>query len=224
MKKLCIILLLLGVTARPQNKGTEPPDYNSIEKNVKNKKSPLYFDRLFERYKRADSTLTLNEKRHLYYGYSFSSNYKPYSVSKAEEKLNRLLQKDNADRKDLELILKYSAQVLESYPFRLRMKEYRIFCLKELQRYKEASDEMKQSAMIIDAITSSGDGITQQSSFYVINNINEYEMLGVLGFEFGGRQELIDFKYDYLSLKDNSYNLKGLYFDISRSLQSFKFN
>lgn len=223
MKKLCLLLLLLSFfKANSQMEDILKPDYNRIEKNSRDKSSPYHYGKLFERYMRADSTMTLEEKRHLYYGYSFQDGYSLNGEPEARKKLSELLQKNNADREDLESVLKYTSEILLDYPFSLRMKEYRIYCFKQLERFNDANRETLQMAMIIDAILSTGDGTTKERCFYVINTINEYELLHILGFEYGGRQHLIDNRYNYLTLHGNSYNLDGLYFEVSRSPEKLK--
>ncbi|AXG75078.1 DUF4919 domain-containing protein [Flavobacterium arcticum] len=225
MKKYTIALLLFTFCTciYAQTQEFFPPDYSKIEKNVKDKKSTLYFDTLFNRYTQADSTMTLEEKRHLYYGYSFQDEYSPYGRAEEENKLRELLQKENADKKDLEKIIEYTDAILKQYPFSIRMKEYRIYSFRELGKIAEVEKENIQAEIIIDAILSSGDGTKKETCFYVINTSNEYELLNLLGFDFGGKQSLIDGGYDYLTLAKNSYQLEGFYFDVSRCLESLKF-
>lgn len=213
--------LLFTAGAFCQTEEFSKPDFKLIEKNVSDKKSPLYYNTLFERYKKADSTMTIEEKRHLYYGYSFQKDYSPYSISDSQEDLNRVLQKQEADKKTFEKLIKVSDKVLKDFPFSIRIKEYRIYAFKQLGKYKEARAEETQASIIIDAILSTGDGITQENSFYVINTTNEYEILDILGFRFGGEQQLIEHKYDYLTLAENSYQYKGFYFDVTRLFESF---
>lgn len=218
-----LLLFLFCIFSYAQTQDFTPPDYTVIEKNVKNKKSALYFDTLFERYARADSTMTLEEKRHLYYGYSFQKEYAPYSRAEEESKLHELLQKENADKKDLEKIIEYTDAILKQYPFSLRMKEYRIYSFRVLEKPEEIEKETIQANIIIDAMLSTGDGTSEETCFYVINTINEYEILNLLGFDFGGSQSLVEGRYDYLTLAENPYQLEGFYFDVSRCLQSLKF-
>lgn len=217
-----VLFLLFSITAFCQAEEFIKPDYKEIEKNSGDKKSPLYFDTLFERYKKADSTMTLEEKRHLYYGYSFQKDYSPYSVSDAQEDLNEILRSEKTDKKTLEKLIKITNKVLDDYPFSIRIKEFRIYAFKQLERHKEANAEETQAGMIIDAILSTGDGSTQENCFYVINTSNEYEILDILGFRFGGEQKLIQHRYDYLTLAENSYNIEGFYFDVTRLFESFK--
>lgn len=216
------LFLLFSITAFCQAEEFSKPDYKQIEKNTGDKKSPLYFNTLFERYKKADSTMTIEEKRHLYYGYSFQKEYSPYSISDAQEELNEILRSEKADNKTLEKLIKVSGKVLEDFPFSIRIKEYRIYAFNQLGKLKESRTEEIQAGMIIDAILSTGDGATQENCFYVINTSNEYEILDILGFRFGGEQQLIEHKYDYLTLAENSYDIKGFYFDVTRLFESFK--
>lgn len=79
---------------------------------------------------------------------------------------------------------------------------------------------------IIDAILKSGDGKTEDTPLYVIEVSHEYDILNIIGLEYGGEQSLVKNGMDYLKLKDNKMNLKGLYFDASPSFnfleKSFK--
>lgn len=221
MKIIYMILFsLLCITSNSQTNDFVKPNYGLIEKNISDKNSPYYFKKLFTRYAKADTTMTLEEKRHLYYGYSFQEEYSPYERPEAHKNLNEILVKEELDKADYEKILLHSASILKQYPFSIRMKEYRIFSYKELGMHKEAEDETVQATIILDAMLSTGDGTTKDSSFYVINTLNEYEIINILGFEFGGEQHLVDQQYDYLTLNENSYNIKGLYFEVSRSLST----
>lgn len=218
-----LIILFVSSSLFAQTYDLAKPDFVLIEKNVKDSNSPYYFKKLYDRYIKADTTMTIEEKRHLYFGYSFQEEYSPYERSEANKDLNEILRKQELTDSDYEKILMHSAEILETYPFSIRMKEYRIFSFNELERFEEAQKETIQATMILDAILSTGDGTSIEKSFYVINTMNEYELLNILGFEFGGRQELVENQYDYLTLNENSYNLKGLYFDVSRCLDSIKF-
>ncbi len=218
-----LTIMFFTLTLHPQQHNFVKPDYVLIEKNVKNADSPYYFKTLFDRYTKADTTMTMEEKRHLYYGYSFQDEYAPYERSDATKELNEILMKDELNDDDYKKILVHSDKILEVYPFSIRMKEYRIFSFNELGKYKEAEHETVQITIILEAILSTGDGTSMDNSIYVINTMNEYELLSILGFEFGGTQQLIENQYDYLTLSENSYNLKGLYFEVSRCLNSLKF-
>lgn len=223
MKRLLLLLpLLYGSVAMAQAEGFAKPDFETIEKNIKDEKSPYNYQKLYARYQDADSTMTIEEKRHLYYGYSFTPGYAPYVSSGILAQLREILNKEDPSPADMKKIILYCGVALEQYPFSLRLKEYRIYCMKELGMIAEATHEKAQAAMIVDAILSTGDGITKDTPFYVVNTVNEYEVVHLLGFDYGGDQALMDHKFDYLSLSKNSYELPGLYFDVSRCLSTLQ--
>ena len=223
MKHILTLLFLTLFTGTPaQSQDFKKPDFALIEKNSTDKKSPLHYDKLFDRFNSADSTMTIEERRHLYYGYSFQDEYSPYGSSDAQGELNEILEKGGIDKQTLEKLLKATQKVLDDNPFSIRLREYRIFAFKELGRLKESSDEELRASIIIDAILSTGDGTTPETCFYVINTGNEYEIIDILGFEFGGSQKLTQDVQDYLTLAENSYNIKGLYFDVTRLFSSFE--
>ena len=68
MKKLILVFFFfLTSLSYSQDWNFEKPNYNKIEKNIKIKNSNLFYESLLDRFQNADSTMTLEEKRHLYY-------------------------------------------------------------------------------------------------------------------------------------------------------------
>ena len=219
MKKIFTFLaLLITVIASAQQNETATPDYALIEKNVKDMHSPYYYPALFERYQKADTSMTTQERRHLYYGFAFVQ--KPYDKDKldaAQSGLKKVLQKQNPGPADMDTVITLTTILLEAKPFSLTLKEYRLYCLKELGRYGQAVAEREQANIIIDAILSSGDGTTKKNSIHVLDAGNEYDVVSVLGFETAGNEFVVNGKYDYLTLNKNLYNLPGLYFEVAAS-------
>lgn len=224
MKKLVAIisLLFISLTAAAQEKTETPPDYPAIEKSSKDKASPYFFDKLFTRFNAADTTMTTEERRHLYYGYSFTDKYSPYANAEEVKEINTILNKQDFTEAEMKKVIALSGKALEVYPFNIRMMQYRRYFYEKLGMMKEAIAEDSKIGIVLEAILSTGRGDTAENAIYVIEVSNEYQILGVLGFEFGGEQSLVKSRYDYLKLKDNEYGLKGMYFDVSRSLDSFK--
>jgi len=224
MKKIYSLLaVLITVVAQAQSTDIVAPDYTSIEKNITNADSPLFYPKLFERYSNADTTMTMEEKRHLYYGYALTKDYAPFSRTQAEKELYELLVQKNPGAAEYEKVLEHTATILQNYPYSLRMKDYRIYCFKELGRIKEAEHEMAQKEIIIDAVLSSGDGKSKDSSLHVINPVNEYEFIDLIGFEYSGKEYLLENQFDYLVLNENSYSQQGMYFDVTPCLKALDF-
>jgi len=217
MKKiftLLAFLMVLGTNA--QQSETSSPDYALIQKNITDKSSPLYYASLYERYKKADTNMTLEECRHLYYGYAFTQkNISETLLTYAHASLKEILQKPSPTTADLENVVNYTATLLEANPFSITIKKYRQHCLTQLERYDEAKTERTQTEIILDAILSSGDGTTKQNSIHVIDAANEYELVSVLGFEPSSNEYATNGQYDYFTINKNAYNLPGLYFEVS---------
>src|SRR5690606_14462015 len=161
--KLLYSLLILFITQSfyAQDFELKKPDFDLIEKNVKDKNSPYYFDKLYARFIVADSTMTVDERRHLYFGYSFQDEYAPYERSDAQEDLNEILEKEELTQEDYQDILTLSSKILKIYPFSIRMMEYRIFVYNELGQYDDAGKETIQANIILDAILSTGQGTSK---------------------------------------------------------------
>lgn len=220
MKKLLLIVFsLISTVSFSQDWDIETPDYKRIEKNIQDSKSNLFYDSLMTRYAAGDSTLNTEEKRHLYYGYTFQDAYAPYAFSSYRDSLATVLNQERLDTAAFELIIQYTDVMLSENPFDMRALNYQLYSLEQIGNFEAFNIRVEQFSAILDAIISSGYGTSKEEAFYVISTSHEYEMLGILGFEFGGQQSLIE-HYDYLTLKENNAELEGLYFDVSPCLNS----
>ncbi|WP_162051865.1 DUF4919 domain-containing protein [Pontibacter pamirensis] len=221
MKQALVILftLLSMLSGYAQSFYFEKPDYKKIEKAIKVEGSNYYYSALMERYNRADTTMTLDEKRHLYYGYSFQPKYSPYDSPDFADSLRAVLQKDQHSDADLKRILKYGDLLLADNPFDLRAINYQLYALEKLEKQEAFRKRLNQMNITIEALLSSGDGLKKESAFYVIYTTHEYDLLNILGFQFGGQQSLIE-HYDYLKVAENPSQVEGMYFDVSPCLNS----
>lgn len=220
MKKIqfLLILFLICFTAQSQEITFESPNYKTIEKNIKDKKSEFYYPKLLAKYEVSDTTMTLEQKRHLYYGSVFQPKYSPYNPSEASEKLSEVVNKETLSTEDLTEIIKLSNQALKENPLDIRSLNYRLYSLEQQQKLDELQKNLIKLEIIVDALVSSGDGISKETAFYVIDTSHEYDLLAMFGFRYGGKQNLIE-HYDYLTVAQNDDNVKGLYFDISPCLE-----
>ena len=214
-----IFLLFVGLFSFSQGWDFEKPNYKKIEKNIKKKRSNLYYKTLMSRYMSADTTMTLEEKRHLYYGYSFHKNYSPYSSSDYSDSLNDVLDKEEFNNVDQQKIIKFSDYILKENPFDLSAINHQLFALEQTGNKEEFNKKLIQFKIVLDALMSSGNGLNKNDAFYVIFTSHEYHLLSILGLEFGGEQNLIE-DYDYLKVAPNEFNIEGLYFEISPCLGS----
>jgi hypothetical protein len=214
---LCILLGLQITLATGQKKPFEKPDYAKIEKSIAVENAQFYYPELLKKYVAGDSSLTLEEKRHLYYGYIFQPGYSPYDQSNFADSVRARLRKKPLSKTNLADVVIFCDSALKENPFDLVSLNYLLYCTEELGDDAAFQGGLNRMKCIVDAIMSSGDGKTKSNAFFVINTADEYSLLDILGFEYGGKQNLID-HYDYLTLEKNDQNLKGLYFDITPCL------
>lgn len=220
MKTLFIVFFLMSSTSVfSQHLEVEKPNYRKIEKNIEKKKSNLFYESLMARYLEADSTLTIEEKRHLYYGYIYHERYSPYSHSDYYDSLNLILQNEKRSKTGLNKIKKFGDSILYENPFDLRAINLQLYALEQIGDKKLFDKKLIQLQTVIDAILSSGNGMSKKDAFYVIYISHEYDILDILGYEFGGTQSLQG-HFDVLNLAENEAEIENLYFDISPSLNS----
>ncbi|RLD70897.1 MAG: hypothetical protein DRJ10_19920 [Bacteroidetes bacterium] len=222
MKKIVslIVVSFIIVISYSQDTQFKRPNYKKIEKEIKKKKSDFYYQGLFDRYIQGDSTFTIEEKRYLYYGFSFQDNYSPYGHSEFTDSLGSVLSKDTLTEVDYNSIIKFSNIILEDNPFDLRALNYLGFSYYKIGNRELEDITFYKTSIIYNAIMSTGDGISKKMAFSVIYISHEYEIIDALGFSFGGEQSLVDGGFDYLKLEENEPGVEGFYFEISRSLNS----
>jgi hypothetical protein len=215
---LLLILLSLCQIAFSQEANFEKPNYKKIGKEIKSKGSGYFYPNLMQRYQNSDSTLNIEEKRHLYYGYTFQPEYLPYGKSAYNDSLKAILSNPELDSAGYDAVLKYSDSLLNHNPFDVRALNNKLNVYDYRKNDSEAIKYMIRLNIIFDAILSSGDGTTKETAFYVIAVSHEYDVLHIIGFNFGGQQSLVE-HYDYLTVKKNQYGIDGFYFDISPCLK-----
>lgn len=219
MKRLSFLCLLifLSPSLHAQNWEFEAPDYDQIEEHIQDESSELYYPQLMDRYLHGDSTMSLEQKRHLYYGYRYQSGYSPYGHSTYLDSLGSIMGLKDHSAEELQRIITYTDSLLAENPFSIRAMNQQLYAYDHLGDTASFEKIINRTRTVYDALMSTGDGTTKEHAFYVLYTSHEYELINVLGLEFGGSQSLIE-NYDYLELAENDYALEGLYFDVSPCL------
>ena len=215
---ILIILLVATLGSYAQDEEIKPVNFKKLKKEIKKKKSPYYYPALYERYLALDTTLSVEEFRYLYYGYTFQAEYRPYGIPSRQDSLIGYLSRDELIRAEYSLAARIGGDILIEMPFRLR-ETFITALTNEMAGNNDLSSRYfnfyeKQ----VSAIMSTGDGLSTKTAFIVIYVQDEYEMLEVLGFEFNGSQHLLQGGYDMLELEINPYGIDALYFDVNRLL------
>jgi len=215
--QLFFILIFIPLLCSSQTSKTYKPDYKKIKKEILKQDGPFFYESLFKKYETGDTTLTTEEKRHVYYGFTFRDNYSPYDSSDYTDSINAILKNSTLTETDYQNIIRYSDLIFMKNPFNLRALNYALFACDKTGQTNLFNKKVAQMNIIFDAVLSSGDGLTKKTAYYVTYVSHEYAVLNILGFDFGGEQRLIE-HYDFLKVTENKYNIEGFYFDISPSL------
>ncbi len=212
---LLVLVLTLGVgPVRGQRGEFAKPEYKAIERAVADNTSGFYYPKLMARFLSGDSTLTLEERRHVYYGYQFQPTYSPYGFSPHEKELGQLMNKEgHLSQDELRRVVVLSDSVLSKNPFDLTAISFRMFGYEMLGDHQEVQRTKARGNIMLDAIYSSGDGRSKKTALYVLYTRNEYSIINILGYKFEG-QSLVDL-CDVMKVSDNPDGIKELYFDVS---------
>jgi hypothetical protein len=191
-----------------QNSSYEKPDYEQIKTEIQDSSSVFYYPQLLKRFEVADTYLTDEEFRYLYYGYLFQKEYKPYLVLPEEKELNTYLGSSELKEEDYDKIISLLASALSKSPFDLRKMNFLayIYHLKN-DNIMEIRTAYKFDG-IMRTILSSGDGKTCETGYHVISVSNEYAVLDFLKAEI--RRQYFKNGCDNFKVK----NEDDIYFDV----------
>lgn len=219
LKKFVLIAIVLLFTSTGFAQ-TEKPDFDKIEKTVKDKNSPFFYATLLGRYNNNDTSLTNEEYRHLYYGFSFQDKYSPYGKPSVNDELRKAIDAEETDK-----IIELEKKALNEFPFNLR-NLYMLSSMLVKKGDTAAADQYDRKLVgVARAILSTGNGTSDSTAMFVVSVDHEYDLISLLGYEFGGSQALIEVKdgpTDKMKLKKNEENLEYLYFNVSRLFDSMK--
>ncbi|MDO5664299.1 MAG: DUF4919 domain-containing protein [Bacteroidia bacterium] len=218
MKKLTIITLLavFSVTLFAQYDEPTAPDYKLIERNIKNSSSNLNYSNLMERYELGDSTMTIDEMRHLYFGYVFQPTYNPVDTSQYNAKMATVLNRQHFSEENYQAVLQFADSLLTEDPFNMRALSAKLLVYAQKNNVDAYKKTARKRNIVQRAIISSGDGMEKSTAYYVIKVSHEYDLLGFLGFQFGGQDKIErNCNCNSLTLAPNRFGVDKMYFNIS---------
>lgn len=219
IRKILILTILLASThffAQENNFST--PDYKSIEKEIKDKKSVFFYPNLMERLTKNDTLLTPDEFRHLYFGYAFQPKYNAFWRSPDEKKLRELYGKEELEEADYDEIIKLAEHSLSEFPFDLNQLNYLAYIYHLKGDENAAKITSFKFHSLVNAIFSSGDGKTCETGFHVLLVDHEYVLLKL--FDVESQSQALVGNCDYLSFEKGKYRIDGIYFNIEKMLEN----
>jgi len=158
MKHFCALTLLLLFAANSiaQDWDFEKPDYEQIEKNIQIETSNLFYSSLMNRFQTGDTTLTIEEIRHLYYGFTFQPKYAPYGHSDYSDSIRTIFRKENLDSLDYDKLNQFCRNILKDNQFDFSTLEYHNYALSKMDSLGQKEIVLRQLNWLIDAVISSG--------------------------------------------------------------------
>lgn len=200
----------------------EAPDYRQIRLATTNIKSNNYYPRLFVQYQHNDTTLSLEQVRYLYYGFAIQEDFVPYQTEKSTlwAIRNQMVQTGGSKEVCPEAI-RIAKEMLDDNPFDLPA--IATISLAYLQLGDTAQYRLwnEKQTNILDAITSSGDGETEETAIHVINIEHEYEVCARMGLEVIA-DSLCNNEVEFLKVKPNAEDIPGLYFNFGACVNAWK--
>lgn len=217
---LAICSLLLSPAAMAQE--IDAPNYQQIRQSTNNSKSPNYYRNLMERYIRNDSTLTLQDYRNLYYGFTLREDFVPYQFEKDQLfEVRRELVATRGSKEAAKKAIGVAESVLADNPFDIPAIAVMAISYLQLEDNEQYELWNAKQEGLLDAITSSGDGEAPETAFHVICIEHEYEVLNRMGLEL---EEIVSKSnnIEYLRVKENAEGIEGIYFNYNACAHIYK--
>lgn len=215
------VCFFFGLSLRAQTPGdtklkSERPDNEAIFQEILDPNSPYYYPALMTRYAVGDTSLNLNDYRHLYYGYVYQVNYRPFETPEASLRILTLLERglDSLTVGDYEDIRDHALQVMEMEPFSLGNINFLILAYGALGDQKNERINFYRLQMVIQAIKSSGDGMREKSPWHVTYFSHATDLLSTMNVLYG-RRTVVSRTTEFIPLLSRN-ETRGYYFDFSR--------
>lgn len=210
-QKIILFTLLLSFSTYSQT----IINYDLINKNNRNQFSEFYYPELMKKFQVGDTTLTLEQKRHLYYGYTFQENFKQFKFNGLLDSISKYEQLNTNEA--LLKALDFRKEILDKNPFETGVIDGKLGIYKKLGNQEEFMKGIHQISLIFDAILSSGDGLSKETAFSITSVSAEYEIISLLGFDPIKEPTVIDKNLEFVEVASNDKNVKGIYFDVSKT-------
>ncbi len=220
MKAILFSLFLLPAAGLFAQNDFIHVDYEQIGQAISDSNSVYYYPRLLELYKSGDTTLTTLDYFHLYYGATLQDDWSSMQRFEDEE-ARRILRKTSADPEELQMVKKALEEYLAQAPFDLDQIYDLMVVTDQLGQTEEFEVHLKHIQGLLAAIMETGDGLTGETAIHVNKVPDEYFVLNIIGFAYGGEQALF-YPCDYLSVKKNEYDVEGLYFNVQQHFKSLE--
>lgn len=218
---LLLLLLSANISYSQEEIQFTQPNYEEIEKNIKDKDSKFYYNELERRLNNFDTTLNIIDMEHLYYGTVFSNSYNAYVSSDLKDKLYSILNQEDHTDEIFNEIIDLCKKILLEEKFNFDIYNYLQYAYSKLEDKENLEKSYKMVLLIYSTIVKSGDGSSCESAMHVVYVYNEYNILKTLGLK--NESQALSGKCDILTLEKNEIGIEELYFNVEKCLNSFNF-
>ena len=219
-----ILIYLLGLSVLPLSAAeTHPyeiPDMEKIEEAVRDSRSAYYYPDLLKKYFSNDTTMTLQEFRHLYLGYASQEDYNPYHTIEVPNHIEQMYLQTVHTESECDSLIKYARKILADVPFDLRQINFLVYGLRQNGKNREADLWEYRLKGIINAILSTGDGKAPETAWFVISPTDEYNIVNRQGFT-ATEFIFVEPYFDYISIESNPLKIEGFYFNVKKLLKEY---
>lgn len=224
MKRVRIFGLVIALFTVAQVRAQEdfnegvigPPDYDAIAQRIQDMSSPYYYPNLMKRYQLGDTTLTVEDFRHLYYGYPTQPDYRPLLESPYTDSLKRAFgRKTSPTAEDYRRVVDLAYQVLKDEPFSMRDLNVLAFAYQMLDERELAERQFFKMQGVMDAILSTGTGLSEDSPWYITYMRDAEDILNLMQYK-STRMIIVSKSVGFTSVSNMpTKQYKGFYFDYS---------
>ena len=215
MRILSFAFLFFGYFVNAQQYIT--PNYETIQSNIENTSGPLFYDILMNNYMSGDTSFTNNELVHLYFGFVFDDSYNPFVEPSGVSDMKEKLQTFNGSSSELNALINTCNSILNVNPFHTNTLNYLIHFHTMAGNEDLKILQIKKLRMIEKAIRLTGNGMTDNFPFHIINQQHENFILSCFNLVYDGGQTMTE-HIEFLDVTPNNKNIERFYFDISACL------
>ncbi len=192
------------------------PDNDSLYRAIADGDSPYYYPNLYGRYMAGDTTLTLDDYRHLYYGFAWDENYRPLQSTKETD---WILEAFSANREPDSLqclqIMEHAGKVMLRDPFSPSNLNFMAYACHRIGDYEWERVNADRLEKVLAAIGATGTGLKEDSPWHIIMFSHAIDYLAAQGIE-ARKPVVVSRAVEYVPYMAENGRNKGYYFDYSR--------
>lgn len=218
-----VVLVLVVANACIQQLYAQAPlEEENLLTEISNPQSENHYSSLMLRFEGGDTTLTLDNYRHLYYGYAYQSSYKPLEVNPYMDKLLLLASELDVEKPNVDIlkqIIFVAKDALKSDPFSIKVWNLMAYAYGALGDSMREVMAFNRVQMIMATIKSTGSGLKENSAQHVLMFDHALDVMAADNLQHK-KPMIVSRTVEYIPLVAprtvDDIKVKGFYFDFGR--------